>query len=329
MNNDTLQQVALSYSKMQQKLVNSFMKELKFMQTVPFMTSTHGIMNQYEEVTGVSGASFREFDAPNAEMDIETIMKQERLGVLAGQMSISEERALMIANNTTDSGKAAEQYFAKRTPIILNDAGKATERNFIYNNLYRKCFAYNKLIASDKTKRTIIDAGGTGNTNFSIMAIRQNKEENCGLVSPIGENKNELMFMEWLNGGERHVISSGEHAGKIGYEATWKAFLGYQVARPDSLGLIVNIDPDNDKNVTADMIDDLLDRIDADSSDTVLVMNRGMKTKIGQFKYEKLRTVYADDKIKNVIEEWNGIPVIGTNTQARGTESKYEMPWTA
>lgn len=327
MSNDTLQQVALSYSKTQQMLINSFMKELKFLQTVPFMTATHGLFNQYEEVAGVSGASFREFDAPNVVMDIKTIMKQERLGVLAGEMSVSEEKAILIANNTKDGGKAAEIYFAKRTPIVLNDAGKATERNFIYENLYKKSFAYNKLIGTDTTKRTIIDAGGSNNTNYSIMAIRQNKEENCGLVSPVGENSDEVMVMDWLNGGERHKLTTGADAGKIGYEATWKAFLGYQVARPDCLGMIVNIDPANNKDVTAAMIDDLLDRIEADPTDTVLVMSRSMKTHLGQFKYEKLRTVLADDKIKNVIQEWNDIPLIGTNTMLRGTESNYVMPW--
>ena len=327
MSNDTLQQVALSYSKTQQMLINSFMKELKFLKTVPFMQATHGLFNQYEEVSGVSGASFREWDAPNAEMDIETIMKQERLGVLAGEMSVSEEKALMIANNTTDGGKAAEIYFAKRTPTVLNDAGKATERHFIYEHLYKKAYQYNKLVGSDAIKRTIINAGGTGSTNYSIMAIRQNKEENCGLLSPIGENKDEVMVMDWLCGGERHKITSGSNSGKIGYEATWKAYLGYQVARPDSLGMIVNIDPANSHDVTAAMIDDLLDRIEADPSDTILVMNRGMKTHLGQFKYEKLRTVYADDKIKNVVQEWNDIPLIGTNTMLRGTESAFSMPF--
>ena len=327
MSDNTLQQVALSYSKTQQMLINSFMKELKFLQTVPFMTATHGFFNQYEEVSGVSGASFREFDAPNVTMDIKTIMKQERLGVLAGEMSVSEEKAILIANNTKDGGKAAEIYFTKRTPTVLNDAGKATERNFIYENLYKKAYMYNKLVGSDVAKRTIIDAGGSNNTNYSIMAIRQNKEENCGLVSPVGENNDEVMVMDWLCGGERHKLTSGADAGKIGYEATWKAFLGYQVARPDCLGVIVNIDPANNKDITASMIDDLLDRIEADPSDTVLVMSRGMKTHLGQFKYEKLRTVLADDKIKNVIQEWNDIPLIGTNTMLRGTESNYAMPW--
>ena len=327
MSNDTLQQVALSYSKTQQMLINSFMKELKFLATVPFMPATHGLFNQYEEVSGVSGASFREFDAPNVVMDISTIMKQEKLGVLAGEMSVSEEKAVLIANNTKDGGKAAEIYFAKRTPIVLNDAGKATERHFIYEHLYKKAYQYNKLVGSDTSKRTIINAGGSNNTNYSIMAIRQNKEENCGLVSPVGENSDEVMVMDWLNGGERHKLTSGPDAGKIGYEATWKAFLGYQVARPDCLGVIVNIDPANDHDVTAAMIDDLLDRIEADPSDTALVMSRGRKTHLGQFKYEKLRTVLADDKIKNVIQEWNDIPLIGTNTMLRGTESNFDMPF--
>lgn len=326
-NNDTLSQVALSYSTTQQKIINNFIKSLRFLEKVPFITATHGMFNQYEEITGVSGAGWREFDAPNEEMDIESIMRQEKLGVIGGDMSISAERALMIANSTKDSGKAAELYFAKRTPTILNDAGKATERHFIYEHLYRKMFQYNKMVKADPGKRTMIDAGGSGSTNWSIFAIRQNKEENCGLLSPVGENDDELMTMEWLNDGALHKITSGKDAGKTGYEATWKAFLGYQLGCPNYLGAILNIDPSNGKMVTADMLDDLLDAIEADSSDTILVMQRGMKSKLGRLKYEKLQMVYDDDKVKNSITAWNDIPIVATNTMMRGNEEKVTMPW--
>jgi len=327
MNNDTIQQVALSYSETQQHLVNTFIKGLEFMKTVPWITATHGIFNQYEEVTGVSGAGFREWDAPNVQMDIETVMKQEKLGVIGGEMSISSERALMIANNGDDAGKAAEAYFTKRTPIILNDAGKETEKHFIYEHLYKKMFQYNKLVGKDAGKRTIIDAGGTDSTNWSIFAIRQDKEMNCGLLSPIGKNKDELLTMEWLNGGEPHKIVGGANAGKIGFEAVWKAYFGYQVACPSYLGGIFNIDPNNGKMVTAAMIDDLLDSVEADASDTVLVMQRGMKTKLGRIKYDLLQLGNSDKTISTDLKDWNGINIVATNTMLRGTEEHYDMPF--
>lgn len=327
LNNDTISQVALSYSTTQQKIINQFIKELKFMDKVPFIPATHGMFNQYEEITGVTGAGWREFDAPNEEMDIESIMRQEKLGVIGGDMSVSAERALLIANNIKDSGKAAELYFAKRTPTILNDAGKATERHFIYEHLYKKMHQYNKMVKADVGKRTMINAGGTGSTNWSIFAIRQNKEENCGLLSPIGENSDELMTMEWLNDGALHKITSGKDAGKTGYEATWKAFLGYQLGCPNYLGGIFNIDPDHDKMVTATMIDDLLDVIEADPTDTVLVMQRGMKTKLGRLKLGLLQLKNEDKTISTALNDWDGIDIVGTNTMMRGNEEKVAMPW--
>lgn len=329
MNNDTMQQVALGYSPTQQKIINKFIKELKFMQTVPFTTATHGLFNQFEEVTNISGAQFREFDAPSVQMEIETIMQKEQLGVIGGDMSVSEERALMLTNNVKDPGKAADMYFAKRSMSILNDAGKSTERHFIYEHLYKKMFQYNNLIKSDKGKRTMFDAGGAGSNNWSIFAIRQEKEMNCGLLSPFGENNDELMTMEWLNGGQLHKITSGKDAGKIGYEAAWKAYLGYQLACPHYLGGIFNIDPDNNKMVTSDMIDDLLDAIEADPADTVLVMQRGMKTKLGRIKFGLLQLDNKEKTISTALNDWDGITIVGTNTMLRGTEEKVTMPWSA
>ncbi|MBQ8465295.1 MAG: hypothetical protein IJ545_04720 [Alphaproteobacteria bacterium] len=325
--NDTLQQVANSYSKVQQTLVNQFIKDLNFMKTVPWTVATHGIFNRYEEVAGVKGAAFREWDAPNVEMDISTIVKEEPLGVLGGEMSVSAERALLIANDTKDSGKAAEKYFEKRTPIVLNDAGKQTEKHFIYNILYKKMAEYNKLIASDASKRTMFDAGGAGSTNWSIFALRQNKELNCGLLSPIGENNDELMTMEWLNDGALHKITSGANSGKLGYEAVWKSYFGYQLAVPQHLGGIFNIDPDNSHNVTPAMIDDMLDAMEADPADTVLVMARGMQTRLGRLKLNFLRVDNEDTTISSDIKDWHGIKIIGTNTHLRGTEEKVIMPW--
>ena len=329
MDNDTLQQIALKYSATQQKLVNTLMKETRFLSCVPWIKSVHGLFNKFEEVTDVTGAGFREFNAPNVEMDIKSIIKQEDVGIIAGDMSVSEETALLLCDgSTTDGGQAAERYFAKRTPIILNKAGQATELHFIYEVLYKKMWQYNKLVGSDEGKRTMINAGGSSNANWSIFAIRQEAEGNCGFYSPIGKNKNELMAMEWYNGGELHKIASGQNSGKAGFEAAWKAYIGYQVAMPKYLGGIFNIDPKAEgKMVTADMLDDLLDAIHASPADTVLVMARGMQTKLGRLKFPAIRVGNEDRTLDSRIDDWQGVKIIGTETMLRGTESNTTMPW--
>ena len=328
MENDTLQRIASRYSKMQGTVVDHFMRPLEFMKRVPFITSSHGFFNQYEEFTNVKGAEFREFDAPSTQMSADTSLQQVKLGVIGGEMSVSEEFALHMANgSTTDAGAAASQYFAKQTPQILNNSGKKTENHFIYKILLPKMMEYNRKIAADKTKRTIFNAGGSDNANYTIFAIRQNPELNCGLVSPCGKNKDEVMYMEWLNDGARHRIEVGKDAGKIGFEATWKAFLGYQLACPEYLGAIVNIDPANDKMVTAPMIDDLLDAVEADTSDTILVMHRSMKSKLGALKWEKIDLENSEERINTRVMAWNGVEMVGTNTMLKGTEGNATLPY--
>jgi hypothetical protein len=326
--NDTLQRIASNQSTTQQKVVDHFTKPTEFLKRVPFITSSHGFTNEYEEWSNVVAGEFREFDAPSQQMSADTSLQQVKLGVIGGEMSVSEEFALhMAAGSTTDSAEAAAKYFAKQTPQILNKSGKNTELHFIYNILYAKMKQYNTKIAADTTKHTMINAGGTGNTNYSIFAIRQAPELNCGLVSPCGKNRDETMYMEWLDDGARHRITTGKDAGKIGYEATWKAFLGYQLACPEYLGGIFNIDPANNHNVTATMIDDLLDAIEADTSDTVLVMARTMKSKLGALKWDKVELENREENINTKVMTWNGIEIIGTNTMLKGTESKVILPY--
>ena len=328
MENDTLQRIASKYSKMQGTVVDHFMRPLEFLKRVPFITSSHGFYNQYEEFTNVSGGEFREFDAPSVQMSADTSLRQVKLGVIGGEMSVSEEYALHMANgSTTDAGAAAAQYFAKQTPQILNNSGKKTENHFIYKTLYPQMLAYNRKVWSDAAKRTMISAGGDNNKNYSIFAIRQNPELNCGLVSPCGKNKDEVMYMEWLNDGARHRIETGKDAGKIGFEATWKAFLGYQLACPEYLGAIVNIDPSNASTmVTASMIDDLIDAVEGDTSDTILVMCRTMKSKLGALKWEKIDLETKEENMNTRVLTWNGIELVGTNTMLKGTEGNATLP---
>lgn len=324
--NDTMQQYAMKYEQVQQKLVNTFTKPAPFMQTVPFVEATHGLENKFERVTKIEGAEFKEIDAPYKEMDVETVLASESLGIMGGRMVVPQDRALLIARtDTSDPKQAAAQVFARRTDIILNDAGKKTEQHLIYNHLYKKALAWNATVP--KNERTVFSKGGSGNANYSILAIRQEKGLNCGLVSPVGKNKNEIMTMEWLNGGAAHEIASGKDKGKVGYEAIWKAYFGYQVAIPQYVGAIFNIDPSSDGTmVDVNDIAKLLSSIEADPSDTVLVMSRFLSDIIYGMKWDKVTLGNGDKNLEIGFDKFNGIKIIATNNMLRGTESNVTVP---
>lgn len=317
---DTLQQLAVAYSKTQQELINRFAKDTPFLKTIPYITSTHGLMNQYEDVTDIDGAEFKELGAPYKDMSVNTSLVKEDMGIMGGLMEINAEKASQLTN-TTKGEEAATKYFAKRSPIVLNDAGKKVEKHLIYNYLYRKIFSYNK--KCDPNERTLIDAGGTGNNTWSVLAIRQQKEENCGLLSPVGDNKDEILTMEWLNGGSLHKLKDGT----LGYAAVWKALMGYQMARADNVGAIFNITDADASKLTSTMLNDLIARIDGNSSDTVIVMNKGLQARVYDFKTNQLVVGCTDKNFDTRFDLFNGITLLGTSSMLRGTESHQDMPW--
>ena len=55
---NTLQQEALGYEKTQGLLINNLIKKAPFLDTVPFITSTHGKKNNYIQLTGLPKSHF-------------------------------------------------------------------------------------------------------------------------------------------------------------------------------------------------------------------------------------------------------------------------------
>ena len=321
---NTLQQEALGYEKTQGLLINNLIKKAPFLDTVPFITSTHGKKNNYIQLTGFKGADFRADNGLYAQMDGHFELKTERLGKLGGEMSLTEDIALdYAAGRTNDAKKATEEWFSKITPTVLAAAGESLECHLIYNVLQQRAIAY----SAGKTgvEKTCRNAGGTtSGQNYSILIVKQNKEENCGLVSPSGKNNDEVLYMEWENGGQRHklVSSDPEKNGRIGYAATWDGIIGYQVARPDQVGAIFNIDPSTTgAMVKLSDILELLAIVDADASDTQIVMHPVLKAKIFGEKWDKVQLGTGDRNLITGFDRIENIPIISTKQMAGGTEA--------
>lgn len=319
---DTLQQHAMAYEKTQATLIDSLFEETPFLRTVPFMESTHGLKNQYEEITQINGAQFRQINAPMVEMDTKTCLKSFDLQALSGEMKVTFERAQMVAPKAGSKVKSVEEYFKKRTPAILNDGGKKVEESLIYDTLLPSVLDF----SAGKTgnDQTFIDKGGAADGNlFHLLLVRQKKEINCGLFSPMGENKDELMQMTWLNGGQEHsLVNAGQDTGKPGYAAYWNAYLGYQIAMPQYVGAIFNINPNNpDTMLTMADFDKVCAMMKANPADTVAVGSRFLINAMRSLKWGTIQLGSGDMNLISGYDRINSIPLIGTDQMLNGKES--------
>lgn len=320
--NDTMQEIAKTYEKKQAKLVEHLTKSAPFLKAMPTITATHGLKNQYEEVTNLKGAGFREFDSPYQEMDVSTVLREAKIGLIGGKMDVSEERAIALTN-ITDGARAAATYFDKRKGLILNDAGKQTEKHLIYEHIYKAVIDYNaNLNASEKT---VFDAGGSSGL-YSVLAIRMGKEENCGILSPWkkngGNSGEELIKMDWTDGGNRHTLVGGSNNGKLGYSVTFDGGLGFQIAMPERVGAIFNIEASGSHSLTIQMLANLLSSIEADESDTFLVMNRFMFDSLVALKWPQVQLATGERNLDTRFNRFNGIDIIATSNMLRGSETK-------
>lgn len=320
--NDTMQEVAKSYEKKQAKLIEHVTKSAPFLKAMPTIMSTHGLKNQYEEVTNLQGSDFREFDSPYPEMDVSTVLREARIGLIGGKLDVSEERAIALTG-ITDGARAAATYFDKRKGIILNDSGKKTEKHLIYNHIYKAVIDFNKNLSS--SEKTVFDAGGESGL-YSVLAIRMEKEGNCGILSPWkkngGNSGEELIKMDWTDGGNRHTLIGGSNNGKMGYSVTFDGGLGFQIAMPERVGAIFNLEASGSHALTVQLLANLLSSIEADEGDTFLVMNRFLFDSMVGMKWPQVQLANGERALDTRFNRFNGIDIIATSNMLRGAETK-------
>lgn len=310
---DTLRTIALEKSKKQPKQIDHLTEEAPILDTIPFAGSTHDMWHVAETLTSADAMGFVAMDAPLPDVTSTTKLIRFDLAKMGGTIKVAEDKARQYG------GK--EKYFADRTAPVLKMTGMNTERTIVYDNLRQ--YAIDRFKAGDTT-RTVYDAGGTGSTNYSIIAVRFEEGVCSGLHNPNGFGNGVMFDTMPLNGGALYDIGNGV----LGYGVRMKSDLGFQLTGVRNVGAIVNIDLTNNKLPTAAMIDDLLADIRAtDSGRTLLLMHTRLKGALCRtFKDGRVQMRPADTVINRQLESWGGVPFLTSYNLYDGTEGRVTLP---
>lgn len=297
----TLAELNNKYATKQPKLVNNILEETTVLPWFKWQPSSHGLWNNYEEVTNIKSADFVDMNSPLPTMGMDTKLKKVDLAVMGGEIFCPEDKAQMFGS--------AESYFAMRTPALLKDAGIKTEKKLIYDNIARFAKDNGKLVSAD-------DGQGQG---YSMYAIRQIEGENIGLYSPQGFKNGAMLDVAKINGGQLYKNEDGV----LGYGLRFKGYFGFQLANKNGVSGIVNIDATHIP--TEEQIDQMLVDARANPSTTVIICHPKVLSFLNKYKGNILQATSGDKDIDRTYMAWNGIKFLTSYNFINGTEKKVTL----
>lgn len=292
----TLKEVAVGLSKKQEHFVNSLTEESPILDNMRFEASTHGLWNAYEEVASISGAGFVDMNAPLPEMKIDSNLKKIDLSILGGEIFLPEDKASVLGIG---------EYFARKVPVLLKQAGQTAEQKIIYDNFLPYAIANGK--ASN--------AGGTSKC-YSMVAVRFVEGEVAGLYSGTNVNTTGILDTMQINGGALYKNSDGV----LGYGMRIKGYIGVQLANPNAVSAIVNIT--TSKIPTAEQIDNMLIEAKATPGTTFIFCHPKVLSLLNSYKGNVLHTQCCDWNFNRSFMAWNGIPFVTSYNFKNGKEDQ-------
>lgn len=302
----TFAELAIEKAPKQEEMVDFTLEESPILASIPMEAATNGIQNVYEELKMVEGAQFVGLDSELPSMGIDSELKYTDLSVLGGEIFAPEDRARILGG--------AEKYFTKRLGPILKDTGSRTEKSIIYNNF--RAFA--------KTNSNLLNAGGTNDGNmFSMIAVKWVRGENTGLYDETGFGTGSVFDIAKINGGELYKDVDTK---LLGFGMRLKTYIGIQLANPDGVAGIANIDLAIDENgdytnlPPEAQVDDMLDRARADASNTFIYCHPKLLKALGVYKGAALNMVPGDKNFNRMIAYWDDIMFV-TSRNFETTES--------
>lgn len=297
--NYTLKEIAVSLAQKQAHFVNSLTEESPILDNMRFEPSTHGLWNAYEEVSAVNGAGFVDINQPLPEMSVNSDLKKIDLSILGGEIFLPEDKGAIIG---------VPEYFGKKMPVLLKQAGQVAEKKIIYDNFIPYAVQNGKAVS----------AGAEGDC-YSMIAVRFIEGEVTGLYSAKNVNSNGLIDIKNINGGALYKNANGV----LGYGVRLKGYIGVQLANPDAVSAIVNITAENVP--TADQIDNMLVDAKATPASTFIFCHPKVLSMLNKYKGNVLQATTGDWNVNRSFMAWNGIRFITSYNFKNGDEEAVEI----
>ena len=295
----TLKELAVALSKKQEHLVNSLTEESPILDNMHFEASSHGLWNAYEDVNQINGAGFVDINQPLPEMSVDSQIKKIDLSILGGEIFVSEDKAAVIGT---------AEYFGRKLPILLKQAGQVAEKKIIYDNFLPYAQENGKAVSA-----------GAASKCYSMVAVRFIEGEVTGLYSAKNFKNYGILDSTPINGGQLYKNANG----LLGYGVRIKGYIGMQLANPDAVASIVNISADHVP--TAEQIDNMLVDAKATPASTFIFCHPKVLSLLNKYKGNVLNTMGNEQDYNRTFAAWNGIRFVTSYNFKNGSEDAVTL----
>lgn len=157
---DTLREISIQLSLTQFKQVDHITEEAPFLALMPFGAATHDLWHNVNSLRATDAIGMVAIGAPLPAVTSEAKLNKIDLAKMGGIIEVGEDLARQYG------GK--DKYFADKSAPILKKTGMNTEHALYYDNL--RAYAIDHYVGMGR--KGVYDAGGSGSTNHSILAVR-------------------------------------------------------------------------------------------------------------------------------------------------------------
>ena len=315
---NTIVDLNVHLAQKQQLPVAALIEKNPIIASIPMKPASHGIYNVYSKTLDIQTAQEVDYDAELPTVGISFDLGQTRLGKIGGKLPIPMDAAMNMGG--------WQKYVDDRMPSIIGKSGNENEAKIYYSGFLKYALA---------NKRVISAGGKTSDKQFSMVAVHYDRASTVGLYNPnTYQNGSGKLFTQlMLNGGNVHEL---EVEGKKCLGKMLAVFMefGLQLADPDAVNAIVNIEPAPDTNnadkiaglPTAMQINDMLAAVRADTAATVIYAHPVLVNYLAiKYNLDKRSVTDATTGVSYNLTEWNGVPLIGSYNISWGKESVIDL----
>ena len=300
-----LRELAAEKSKKQPKQIDDLTVNAPILDTMELYPSTHGLQHAYEELVEVTGGKMVGLDEALPEADVTTKLNWQTLGVLGFTIEAGIDTVKTIAGDFP-------AYLAKKVPKITRKTAMQAEHSLIYDVL--------RAFAQKNSKLVSAYGSASGADHYTLLAVRWEEEELCGLFDPNGFGQGAMLETIYMGNGAPYKKANG----KTVYGADFKSYIGFLTATAQNIAGIVNINASH--KPTAAMIDDMLDECGAGMNGRTLIYGHPKALRMLSDIKGSCLTMSPNDKSYNRdIADWGGIKFIPSFNFDKGTEAAVSL----
>lgn len=317
-NINTLSQLSIGKAKTFVNQVDNITENSPIIKAVPFVESSDQLWDVSSEIKMIgSGMQNVDLNSPLSEVQVADALKQTQLNIFGAKMFVPEDTAKLSGG--------PDKYFGKNRTAFERQTGQDVERSYIYNAFLP--FALSQY-AAGKTD-CVQNAGGTGNTNYSLMVLRFDETNMAGLYSPLCFKRDTFLDMQALNGGNlyENPDKDSKYYKVPGYGMRMKTYLGVRMLSHRNIGAIVNINLGAATPLTKMMVEKALLSARVGEAGKVMIICHPKVAlylaDIGKVQY--VQTSYSERAVDFRVESWDGVPIVKSYNFMDGAEAAITL----